>query len=193
MTDKRKGALPVKIKSFGWNFTGWTAIVFYAVCGLLLLLWPNLALMIANYALAALLCVVALVMIAGYIRGEALDGMLNYGLAKGLILLLIGIVLMIRSDILITILPFLWGVAMIAGGFAKVQVAFDLNRVDRERWWLMLIGALLSFVLGVLAVTQPAFLAGVVTQFIGASLLLEALLDMAALLTIRREVKKMNV
>ena len=183
----------MKIKSFGWNFTGWTAIVFYAVCGLLLLLWPNLALMIANYALAALLCVVALVMISGYIRGEALDGMLNYGLAKGLILLLIGIVLMIRSDILITILPFLWGVAMIAGGFAKVQVAFDLNRVDRERWWLMLIGALLSFVLGVLAVTQPAFLAGVVTQFIGASLLLEALLDMAALLTIRREVKKMNV
>ena len=82
---------------------------------------------------------------------------------------------------------------MIAGGFAKVQVAFDLNRVDRERWWLMLIGALLSFVLGVLAVTQPAFLAGIVTQFIGASLLLEALLDMAALLTIQREVKKMNV
>lgn len=182
----------MRIKSFGWNFTGWTAIVFYAVCGLLLLLWPNLALTIANYALAATLCVVALVMIASYIRGEALEGMLNYGLAKGLILLLIGIVLMIRSDILIAILPFLWGVAMIAGGFAKVQVAFDLNRVSRERWWLMLLGALLSFVLGVIAVTRPVFLANVITQFIGASLLLEALLDVVALCMIRREVNKMN-
>lgn len=182
----------MRIKSFGWNFTGWTAIVFYAVCGLLLLLWPNLALTIANYALAATLCVVALVMIAGYIRGEALEGMLNYGLAKGLILLLIGIVLMIRSDILIALLPFLWGVAMIAGGFAKVQVAFDLNRVSRERWWLMLLGALLSFVLGVIAVTRPVFLANVITQFIGASLLLEALLDVVALWMIRREVNKMS-
>jgi uncharacterized membrane protein HdeD (DUF308 family) len=183
----------VRVKSFDWNFTGWTAIVFYAVCGLLLLLWPSLALTIANYALAATLCAVALVMIAGYIRGEALDGMLNYGLAKGLILLLIGIVLFVRSDILIALLPFLWGVAMLAGGFAKVQVAFDLNRVDRERWWLMLLGALLSFVLGIIAVTKPLFLADVITQFIGASLLLEALLDLMALLTIRREVKKMNV
>jgi uncharacterized membrane protein HdeD (DUF308 family) len=182
----------MRVKSFGWNFTGWSAIVFYAVCGLLLLLWPNLAPMIANYVLAAMLCVVAMVMIAGYIRGEALEGMLNYGLAKGLILLLIGIVLFLRNDILTTLLPFLWGVAMIAGGFAKVQVAFDLNRVDRERWWLMLLGALLSFVLGVIAVTKPMFLVNVITQFIGAALLLEALLDLSALLIIRREVKKQD-
>ena len=91
------------------------------------------------------------------------------------------------------ILPFLWGVAMIAGGFGKFQMAFDLKRIGHNRWWLLLIGALVSFVLGTFSVTQPAFLATVVTQFAGISLLVEAVLDLGALLLIKREVKHLKV
>ncbi len=140
----------MRSKSFGWNFTGWTVILFYAVCGLLLLLWPDLVLTIATYALAAVLCIAGAVRITEYVRGETLSGMLDYGLTKGLILLLMGILLIARSDLLMTVLPFLWGIAMIAGGFAKVQIAFDLRRVARDRWWLMLLGALVSFLMGIL-------------------------------------------
>lgn len=183
----------MKMKTFGWDFTSWSVIAFYAVCGLLLLLWPSLALLIANYALAAVLCVVGIVLMVGYIRGEVLDGMMGYGLAKGLILLLIGIVLFVRSDVLTNVLPWLWGVAMIAGGFGKFQMAFDLKRIGRERWWLLLIGSLVSFVLGTFSVTQPEFLAVVVTQFIGISLLVEAVLDMVALLVFKREFKNLQV
>jgi uncharacterized membrane protein HdeD (DUF308 family) len=75
-----------------------------------------------------------------------------------------GILLIARSDLLMTVLPFLWGIAMIAGGFAKVQIAFDLRRVERDRWWLMLLGALVSFLMGVISVTHPVFLALTVTQ-----------------------------
>ena len=168
-------------------------IAFYAVCGLLLLLWPDLALMIANYALAAILCAVGIVMIIGYIRAEAMDGMLSYGLAFGLILTLIGAVLFIKSNILMTLLPFLWGVAMVAGGFGKLQIAFDLKRIQQQKWWVLLIGSLISFVLGIISITDPVFLATVATQFAGISLLVEAVLDCSALLIIKREVKHLKV
>ena len=183
----------MKTKTFHWSLTGWSMIAFYAVCGLLLLLWPDLALQIANYALAAGLCVVGLVMIAGYIRAEALEGMLGYGLSLGLILTLLGITLFINSDILIRVLPFVWGVAMIAGGFGKMQMAFDLKRIGKLRWWLLLLGALVSFVLGVFSVTRPTFIATVATQFAGVALLVEAALDAVALLMIRREFKHLKV
>lgn len=183
----------MRTKSFSWSLTGWSVIAFYTVCGLLLLLWPNLALMIANYALAAALCIVGIVMMIGYLRSEAVEGMLGYGLAKGLIFTLVGVLLFIKSDALMTILPFLWGVAMIAGGFGKFQMAFDLKRIGNSRWWLLLIGALISFVLGTFSVTQPAFLAMAVTQFAGISLLVEAVLDIAALLVIKREYKNLKV
>ncbi|MCE5342181.1 MAG: DUF308 domain-containing protein [Eubacteriales bacterium] len=182
----------MRSKTFHWSLTGWTIILFYAVCGLLLLLWPDLALKTANFALAAVLCVVGLISIVDYLRGETINGILGFGLAKGLILLMVGVGLMIRSNILINLLPFLWGVAMIVGGFAKVQIAFDLKRVDRGRWWLMLLGALISFLLGIIAVSKSVFFAYTVTQIAGISLLVEAALDVVALLTVRRELKIMK-
>ena len=46
-----------------WSLTGVSlaAIIFYAVCGLLLLLLPSEALAIANYAIAALLLMMGVV------------------------------------------------------------------------------------------------------------------------------------
>ena len=58
----------------------------YLLCSMravLLLLWPNLALMIANYALAAVLCIVGIVMVTGYIRGEAMEGIMGLQAGKG--------------------------------------------------------------------------------------------------------------
>lgn len=179
-------------KTFRWSMTGWSMIAFYAVCGLLLLLFPDLVLTIANYALAATLCVVGLVMVVGYIRAEAMEGMLGYGLSVGLILLLAGITMFFKTSILAALLPFLWGVAMLMGGFGKLQMAFDLRRIGQGRWWLLLIAAVLSFVLGVLSITRPVFMATVATQFAGIALLVEAALDTGALLTIRHEFKHLK-
>lgn len=180
-------------KSFKWKVTGWSGILFYAICGLLLLLWPDMALQIANYALAAVLCVIGLAMVIGYIRGDAMEGMLGYGMAKGLLLILLGAVLLIRSDILLKLLPFLWGVAMVAGGFTKMQMAFDLKRIGHARWWLMLIGALISFLLGAASILQPEFVAIAFTQFAGIALLVEAALDLTAVLVMKRELKHLKV
>lgn len=183
----------MKTKSIGWNFTSWSVIAFDGICGLLLLLWPDMALMIANYALASVLCLVGVAMVIGYIRAETMEGMLGYGLAKGLILLLTGIVLFANSDLLKSVLPFLWGVAMVAGGFGKFQMAFDLKRIGHQNWWVMLLGAMISFALGIFSVTQPAFIALVLTQFVGISLLVEAAMDIAAMLIMRHGVKHMKV
>ena len=183
----------MNLKTFRWNMTGWSMIGFYAVCGLLLLLLPDLALLIANYALAITLCVVGLVMVIGYIRAEALEGMLGYGLSVGLMLLLLGITLLFNSNILVKLLPFLWGVAMLTGGFGKLQMAFDLRRIGQGHWWLMLLAALVSFTLGLLSITRPVFMATTVTQFAGVALLVEAALDIGALLTIKREFKRLKV
>lgn len=183
----------MKTKSFKWNVTGWSVILFYAICGLLLLLWPDMALLIANYALAAVLCAIGLALVIGYIRGDAVEGMLGYGMAKGLLMILLGAVLLIRSDILVKLLPFLWGVAMVAGGFTKTQMAFDLKRIGHARWWLMLIGALISFLLGVASILQPEFIAIAVTLFAGIALLVEAALDLAAMFIMKRELKHLKV
>ena len=87
------------------------------------------------------------------------------------------------------LLPFVWGVALLVGGFGKVQMAADLKRIGDRFWWYALIAALLSFVLGALAITRPVFIAAVLTQFVGASLLVEGVLDLVSFLTLNKRIK----
>lgn len=174
-----------------WNRTTscWTAILFYAVCGLLLLLWPNLALNIANYALGVILCAIGIVCVISYIRGSVLDGVLGIQLALGLITLCFGILIFFNPNFLSALLPFLWGMSLLVGGFGKVQMSVDLKRIGEKRWWIVLLGAAVSFVLGVLSIAQPVFIAAVIMQFIGISLLVEAALDLATFITINKRIK----
>lgn len=78
-----------------WSLTGMSlaAIVFYAVCGLLLLLLPTEALAIANYAIAALLLVMGVVCVIGYFRGSVIIGQFGFLLAVGLVLVTLAIVM----------------------------------------------------------------------------------------------------
>ncbi len=174
---------------FNRNSSYWLAILFYFVCGLLLLLLPNLALGIANAALAIILCVIGLRCIFCYIRGSVLDSIMGVQLAVGLVAICVGMLLLFNPMFLAEALPFLWGLALLVGGFGKVQMAADLNRIGDKRWWIALLGALLSFVLGAMAIAQPAFIASVLTQFVGISLLVEAVLDLISFLTINKKIK----
>lgn len=177
-------------RDFNRNSSYWTAILFYLVCGLLLLLLPNLALSIANVALAVILCVVGVRCILSYMRGSVLDGVLGIQLALGLVALCFGLLLFFNPLFLAELLPLLWGMAMLAGGFGKVQMAADLKRIGDGAWWYALIAALLSFVLGALAITKPAFISSVLTQFVGVSLIVEGVLDLVSFLTINKKIRE---
>lgn len=176
-------------RDFKRNSTWWTGIAFYFICGLLLLLLPDLALSIANFALAAILCAIGVKCIVTYLRGSVLDAVLGIDLAMGLVLTCVGVILLFNPLFLGSLLPFLWGLALLVGGFGKVQLSVDLKRIGTARWWLTLIGAAFSFVLGILAITQPAFIAAVFVQFVGVALIVEAVLDLAAYLTINKRIK----
>ena len=151
---------------------------------------PNLALSIANVALAILLCAVGVRSIVSYLRGSILDGVMGLQLAAGLVALCFALLLLFNPLFLAELLPFVWGVALLVGGFGKVQMAADLKRIGDRFWWYALIAALLSFVLGALAITRPVFIAAVLTQFVGASLLVEGVLDLVSFLTLNKRIKK---
>ena len=177
-------------RDFNRNSSYWTAIAFYLICGLLLLIMPNLALSIANVALAILLFAVGVRSIVSYLRGSVLDGVMGLQLAAGLVALCFALLLLFTPLFLAELLPFVWGVALLVGGFGKVQMAADLKRIGDRFWWYALLAALLSFVLGALAITRPVFIAAVLTQFVGASLLIEGVLDLVSFLTLNKRIKK---
>ena len=166
-----------------WSLTGVSlaAIIFYAVCGLLLLLLPSEALAIANYAIAALLLVMGVVCIIGYFRGSVIIGQFGFLLAVGMVLVTLAVVMFCYV---------IWGVSLLIGGFGKIQFAADLRRFGDRRWWTLLLGALLSFALGILCLANPIYIAQTIFVFIGICLLAEAMLDLVTLLMVRRHLRR---
>lgn len=174
-----------------WNrITSYGAmILFYFVFGLLLLLWPGAFLKITSLCIAVLLCVSGIRCIISYVRSSALEGALGMELALGLAALCVGVLIFCFPELLQALLPFLWGISLLIGGFGKVQMSVDMKRIGDSYWWILLIGSAVSFVLGVFAITQPTFLATAMIQFVGISLIVEGVQDLVAFISLNHRIR----
>lgn len=163
-------------------------IAFCLVCGVLLILFGNLALRITAYVLAGVMILCGVWSIIAYIRSKPVQRITESRLATGLILLVAGSLLAFNPNYLEDFLPFIWGLALLFGGFLKIQYAFDEKSVDVKRWWIMLIFAAFSLIVGILSLLN--LLGENRNLVIGILLVLEAVLDITVFFLLRHALKK---
>ena len=172
----------------------WSAILPFAfdlICGILLILLGNLALRVTSYALAGVMIITAVYMIIVYVRSEPLMKITELNLAGGLALIVAGGLLAFNPQYLENLLPFIWGIALLFGAFVKVQYAFDEKALKFEKWWIMLILAAFSLVIGILTLVNPAFLGESRNLVIGIMLIVEAVIDLVVFLLFRKALKNL--
>ena len=165
-------------------------ILFCLVCGLLLIFFGNLALRITAYVLAGVMILCGVWSGIVYLRSDSVRRITESRLATGLILLVAGTLLAFNPNYLEDILPFIWGLALLFGAFLKIQYAFDEKSVQVKKWWIMLIFAAFSLIVGIIALLNPAFLGENRNLVIGILLVLEAILDITVFFLLRHALKK---
>ena len=82
------------------------------------------------------------------------------------------------------------GLALLFGAFIKVQYAFGEKMLGIEKWWIMLIFAAFSLALGVISLSNPAFLGDSRSLIIGIMLIIEAIIDIVVFIMINNALKK---
>ena len=165
-------------------------IFFCLISGLLLILLENLSVLITGYVLAALLICVGVWLIIEYFRSEPLVRIVEAKLAIGLILLVAGAMLAFSPESLKDLLPYAWGLALLFVGFLKSHYAFDRKALGADKWWILLILAAFSIVIGVISLLNPAFLGEKRELVIGILLTVEAVLDISVFLLLKRKIRK---
>ena len=165
-------------------------IFFCLGSGLLLILLKDLTMMITGYVFSAGLITLGVWLIIVYIRSEPMVRILESKLAIGLILLVTGIMLAFSPEALRELLPYVWGLALLFGGFLKIQYAFDRKSLGSEKWWILLIMAAVSIIIGVISLLNPDFLGDKKELVTGILLLLEAVLDITVFLMLKRTIRK---
>ncbi len=165
-------------------------ILFCLVCGVLLIAFGDLAPRITAYVLAGVMLLCSVWSVITYIRSAPVKRITESRLANGLILLVAGILLAFNPNYLNDSLPFIWGLALLFGGFLKIQYAFDEKTVKVEKWWVMLILAAFSLIIGVISLLNPAFLGESRNLVIGILLVIEAILDITVFFLLKHALKK---
>ena len=130
-------------------------------------------------AVGIILLLCGVVCLIRYFRTEPVQAALEQNFSKGLIMILLGVLFVLWTEMIITIFPFarLCGVAILIIGVVKLQQGVDLLRLKSRFWFLAGVNALLSIVFAAIILSDPPIL----WQLAAISLIVEAVLDIAVL------------
>ena len=141
------------VKKLKWNLVLMSAL--YLGLGVFLLMKPTTALNIVCYALGAVVLACAAVQLIRYFVVERGVFQSQLTLISGIICLALGAFLTLRSDIVVSILPIVFGLFVIFDSISRVQNALDLRRCGYSSWKSFLLLPVLSVVLGVIMILNP--------------------------------------
>ena len=141
------------VKKLKWNLILMSLL--YVGLGIFLVMKPGTALNIVCYALGGVVLACAAVQLIRYFVVERGVFQSQLTLISGLVCLALGVFLLLRSDIVVSILPIVFGLFVIFDSLGRIQNALELRRCEYSSWKVFLLLAVLSVVLGIVMVVDP--------------------------------------
>ena len=160
------------VKKLKWNLVLMSAL--YLGLGVFLLMKPTTALNIVCYALGAVVLACAAVQLIRYFVVERGVFQSQLTLISGIICLVLGAFLILRSDIVVSILPIVFGLFVIFDSISRVQNALDLRRFGYSSWK--------RFLLRVIMILNPFGTMETLVMAIGIILIVEGSINLLSAL-----------
>lgn len=175
-------------KKLGKTFFGIS--VLYILLGIFLIVAPGTASDIICYILGGITIIYGLINIVDFIANREERNFYSFGFVKGVIFFLIGLFIVLKTDFVSSILPFVFGIILAADGFSNLQTAFNLKALGQPKWWIVLIGALLTAFLGIVMVFNPFETRNIIMMIIGISLIYDGASNLFFHMWLKREIKR---
>lgn len=119
--------------------------------GLVFMIYPQMSFETINYVLAIVLIVNGI-----YFMLENENNILFSGLQSiGIVELLLGVVLVLKPDLMQTLLPIIVGIVMVVKAFVNLRFSLALGNYGYSNWLLLLILSIISIVAGTLIIINP--------------------------------------
>ena len=173
-----------------WNKRIQTAKIGYILISLMLCAL-GVVLIVCPGVSAGLLCKISGVImvlygaikIIGYFSKDLYRLAFQHDLAFGILIMALGIIMIARANVMVSIICIILGIYVLADALLKVQIAIDVKAFGISKWWLILTVAIVTGVVGFLLVLRPSESTQVVMVFLGLSLIAEGLLNLITILT----------
>ena len=170
---KLRSAVPMKVAKYGYIIIS----AVFTLAGLLMILRPAPSQSFIGIFFGVALLVFGLIKLVGYWSRDLFRLAFQYDLAFGILLIALGIVTLARPNGAMSFLCIVFGIPVLADGLFKIQISLDAKRFGIGQWWLLLLLAALTCVIGLLLVIRPSDAARALMVLMGISLLLDGILN----------------
>jgi uncharacterized membrane protein HdeD (DUF308 family) len=147
------------------------------ILGVVALVVPETMEKTLGYLLGIVLIVAGGVSIIGYLIREAHENYYRNDFVYGLAGIVIGIIVLLKVEIIISLIPLLLGILVTVSGCAKLQDVVDMKRMNYGNWVLMLILSLINLALGLVLIFNPFKAATLLFRVIGIGLIFSGVTD----------------
>lgn len=177
-----RSVAPMKMAKIGYIVMS----VLFCVLGVVLLFTPGVSALWIGRLLGIGLILFGAIKLVGYFSRDLFRLAFQYDLAFGLLLMVLGIVTLSHPGDALSFLCVMFGIPVLADGLFKIQIAMDSRQFGIRNWWLVLVLAALTCVVGVVLVFRPMTGVRALTALMGLSLLCDGVLNLSvALCTVK--------
>ena len=158
-----------------------TAAFYGLICviiGIIDLVNPEKMLNIIAYALGISAIICGLIFIIVYVARDVKYNLNNNDFLSGLIAVVVGIVILIKWQQFMELVPIVLGALIIVSGCIKLQDAIDLKKLDHPAFLMMLIVAIVFIIFGSILVANPFKSEIILMRIIGVSLIIAGMTDL---------------
>ena len=156
--------------------------VIMVILGIVLVIWPHILGVMLCYLLGGALIVMGVFQLISFLRGERLGFYNKFVMMMGIVLVLLGIWICAQPRIVLSIIPVVVGIIVLIHGLMDIQYTLDIKKAGSEKWWIALIAAALTLIVGLLLVLNPFTAYEITMVLLGVAMLYDGGSDLALLL-----------
>ena len=171
---KMRSVTPMRIAKIGYIVTS----VMFCIAGALFIALPDISITMIGISMGIAMIVFGIVKLVGYFSRDLFRLAFQFDLELGILLLVLGLIVLIRPDDLMTFICIALGISILTDGLFKVQIALDSKRFGIKSWWVILALAVVAGTVGVFLIFRSAKSAQFLTVLLGVSILAEGILNL---------------
>lgn len=155
---------------------GWIATsILCILIGLVFTIWPEIVVNTANYILGGIVLVMGIVYMAISFWAKQRSVITGFGIFFSVILIVIGIFMLTKPEIVLSIFPMIIGGIILVHGVLDLKHSIELGIYKYKNWWVALIIAFVTIGLGVLLLFNPFSAVELAFRIIGVILIVDGI------------------
>ena len=155
---------------------------------MLFIAFPDKCIQYISLFVGAALIVIGAVAVVTYL----LDRNTILPLVLGIIVLVTGIVICAKYRQIISIIVVIFGIFILISGLVDFVASFKSIAILRLSGWFTLVLSVITIIFGIVAITKSAALTDSIVRFIGAALIIYAVLDLVSFIQVNAMAKKIK-